>query len=143
MALLLVAVCLAGCSDSPEEVRADYCQVVHDHQRRLSEIMADQGPTTLLRALPVFRDLRAAAPRDIEDDWARIVEALAGLDRALADAGVDPGSYDAEKPPADVTKEQRQAIAHAADALARPEVAESLEAVKTQALDVCKTPLYR
>lgn len=141
--VLLAATALAGCTQSQEDVRADYCEVVKEQQRRLSEIMADSGPTTLLHALPVFRTLQARAPRDIEDKWTRVVDALSGLDAALADAGVDPDSYRAGKPPEDVTRAQQRAISDAADELARPEVAHALEGVKTQALDVCKTPLYR
>ena len=141
--VVLVACGLSGCTETQVEVRADYCEVVKDNQEQLSETMAESGPATLLRALPVFRRLQAAAPRDIEGEWATVVDALSGLDRALDDAGVDPRSYDAADPPADVTKDERQSIAHAADDLARPEVADALEGVRTQSLDVCKTPLYR
>ena len=36
-----------------------------DHQKRLTEIMSDAGPTSLLEALDSFRELRAEAPSDI------------------------------------------------------------------------------
>lgn len=141
--LPVLALLLAGCSDTPEEVRADYCESVAARQVELSEILAEESPATLLRALPVFRDLGADAPRDIEDDWARVIDALTALDEALDDAGVDAAAYDADRPPAEVTEAQQRAISRAADGVARPEVAAALAGVQQQAKDVCKTPLHR
>lgn len=143
-AWLLVGVLgVAGCSDSPEEVRADYCDRVSEHQRELSEIMTDETPATLLRALPVFRSLAEDSPRDIEDDWAVVLDALTGLQEALDAAGVEPGEYDADDPPAGVTAEERKAIAGAADSLLSEETVTAFEGVHQQARDVCTTPLYR
>ena len=85
----------------------------------------------------------ADAPRDIEDDWARVIDALTALDEALDDAGVDAAAYDADQPPAEVTEAQQRAISRAADGVARPEVAAALAGVQQQAKDVCKTPLHR
>ncbi|QZY30522.1 hypothetical protein [Nocardioides coralli] len=134
---------LGGCSESPEDVRADYCEEVEDRQVELSEIMAEDSPATLLRALPVFRDLAAEAPRDIADEWELLIGALDGLDAALNDAGVEPADYDADDPPPGVSEEQQRAIARAADELASGEVAAAYEGVQQQAKDVCQTPLYR
>ncbi len=107
---LVPAVALAGlllsasaCSDSPEDVRADYCEEVADRQVELTEVMAQEGPDTLLRAVPVLRALAEEAPRDLEDEWDRLLDALDGLDEALDTAGVDATTYDAERPPAGVT----------------------------------------
>lgn len=134
---------VTGCSESPEDVRADYCEQVEEQQVRLSEIMAEESPATLLRALPVFRDLAEAAPRDIADEWDRLLGALTGLDEALSEAGVDPEEYDADAPPEGVTGSQQEDIARAADELARPEVSAAFKGVQQQAKDVCGTPLYR
>ena len=90
---------LSACSDSPEDVRADYCEEVADRQVELSELMAEEGPDTLLRAVPVLRELADEAPRDIQDEWDRLLDALDGLDEALDAAGVDASTYDAERPP--------------------------------------------
>jgi hypothetical protein len=135
-ALLAVALLLTGCSDSAEEARADYCASVQDQQERLSELLAEERPDALLRALPVFRELAGEAPRDVADDWTLLVDALEG-------AGVEAGEYDADDPPASVTREQQRDIARAADALARPDVVAAYDGVKQQAVDVCKTPLFR
>jgi hypothetical protein len=142
-ALLAAAWLLVGCSESPEDVRADYCEVLSDTQVELSETMADESPATLLRALPLLRDLSAEAPRDIVDEWELLVGALDGLDDALAEAGVDPADYDADNPPDGVSEAQQQEIADAADELARTEVAAAFEGVQQHAKDVCQTPLYR
>ncbi|GAA1475607.1 hypothetical protein GCM10009623_00530 [Nocardioides aestuarii] len=139
--MLLLA--LAGCSNSPEDVRADYCSSVRDQQERLSGILAEERPDALLRALPVFRELSGQAPRDVADDWTLLIEALEGLDEALVEADVDPGDYDAGDPPASVTGAQQRSIAEAADALTRPEVVAAYDGVKQQAVDVCNTPLFR
>lgn len=139
---LLLAVLAAGCADSPEDVRSDYCEVVTAQQEELTEIMAEESPATLLRALPIYRQLAAAAPRDIQDEWTVVTDALGGLDRALEEAGVDPVTYDARKPPAGVGREQREAIVRAATEVARPEVAAALEGVQQHAKDVCKKPLH-
>ncbi len=140
---LLTGILLTGCSNSPEDVRADYCEDVEDHQVALSDALAEDSPDALLGALPIFQDLADAAPRDIEDDWAVFLDALEGLDEALDEAGVEAAAYDADQPPADVTEDQQAAIARAADQLARPEVSQAYEGVKQQAKDVCKTALYQ
>lgn len=134
---------LAGCSESPEEVRADYCERVAEHQRELSEIMTDEAPVTLLRALPVFRSLAEDAPRDIDDEWAQVIDALTGLQEALDAAGVEAGEYDADDPPEGVTGEERDAIARAADELVDQETMAALDGVLQHAKDVCKKPLYQ
>ena len=138
--LLMVGV-LAGCGDSPEDVRADYCERVEDNQVALTEALAEDDPDALLAALPIFRELAEDPPRDIEDDWNAFIDALEGLAEALEGAGVDAASYDADQPPADVTEEEQDAIAAAADELFG--VSDAFEGVKQQAKDVCKTPLYQ
>ncbi len=141
LAGLLLA--LTACSDSPEDVRADYCDEVADRQVELTELMAEEGPDTLLRAVPLLRDLADGAPRDIRDEWDRLLDALDGLDKALDAAGADASTYDARRPPAGVTEEQQAAIARAADELATQETIAAWEGVKQHAKDVCRTPLYQ
>lgn len=143
LAGVLVAGVLTGCSNSPEDVRADYCEVVKEQQVALTEALAEESPDALLGALPVFRELAEKAPRDIEDDWTVFIGALEGLQEALAAAGAEAASYDAKNPPEDVTGEQQEDIARAADELVRPEVSAAFEGVKQQAKDVCKTALYQ
>ena len=141
--LVVAAALLAGCGEDPEEVRADYCEVVTERQAELSEIRADDSPTTLLRALPVFRDLAEEAPPDITDDWSVLIDAIEELQGALEQAEVDPSTYDPGDPPDELTREERGAIERAAAGLLHPRTDAAFQAVDQQARDVCKTPLYR
>ena len=128
---------LAGCASEQEQ----YCEAVEEHQAELTEIAAQTDGTALLDALDIYRALRDEAPRDITDEWQQVIRSLEALDDALADAGVDPESYDAGKPPEGVTPEQRRAIAQAATDVGSLETQRALQGVEQQARDVCKTPL--
>ena len=144
VAVLTGPLLLAGCGEpSAEEVRTDYCQAVTEQQRALSDRLADRSPTALLEAQPIFRDLAAEAPSDIADDWDVLLDALDGLDEALADADVDPAAYDPAKPPSDLTDEQRASIERAAAELLNPRTQDAVAAVDQQARDVCQTPLFQ
>lgn len=135
---LLLLVPLAACADEKEQ----YCDAVEEHQERLTEIAAEGGPTALLDALEIYRDLREQAPSDIRDEWQQVVGSLENLQGALADAGVDdPAEFDADDPPEGVTEEQLEAIARAADAVGSTETRDALAGLEQQARDVCKTPL--
>jgi hypothetical protein len=136
--LVVLLTPLAGCASEQEE----YCEAVKDHQKRLTEIMSDAGPTALLEALDSFRELRAEAPSDISDEWQQVIRSIEGLQRALDDAGVDPEDYDGGKPPEGVGKEDRQAIARAASDVGSQETEVALAGVRQQALDVCQTQLW-
>ena len=142
--LLAAAVLLVGCGEpTDEEVRTDYCETVRQEQRTLSERLAEQSPTALLDARPVFERLAAAAPDDVADDWRVLLDALDNLDEALAAADVDPATYDPAKPPAGLDREARTAIERAAAELLNPRTREAVTAVDQQARDVCQTPLFQ
>lgn len=138
VAVALVVPLLTGCGDATE----DYCETVHERQQELSEVLGEGGPTALLQALPIFEDLAEQAPRDIRDEWDIVVGALEGLRDALADAGVDPATYDREDPPAGLTDAERTKIDAAARELASPQTQAAFAGVEQQARDVCKTPLH-
>jgi len=133
---LLVAV-LTGCASDQER----YCGAVEDRQGELSDLLASGGDAALIDALDVFRDLADEAPPDIRDEWALVNDRIATLADALAAAGVDPASYDAEEPPARLGAGDRVRIEDAARGLGARETQEALAAVEQQALDVCQTPL--
>jgi len=137
-ALLLLMTPLAGCASQKEQ----YCDAVKEHQKSLTEIMSDAGPTALLKALNDFRALRAEAPSDITDEWQQVIRSIEGLQQALDDAGVDPEDFDGGKPPKGLSKEDRQAIAQAADQVGSRTTEVALAGVQQQALDVCKTQLW-
>ena len=140
VALLLLVPLLAGCADDPQ---ADYCEVVTEHQAALSDIAASDDAGAIFGALDMYDDLRAAAPRDIADDWAAVVEPLHGLEDVLTDHGVDPSSYSAESPPADLDAAGRAEIEAAARTVGSEQTVAAMAAVEQHALDVCGTPLSR
>ena len=131
---------VSGCSRDPQ---AAYCETVEDQQETLSEIAASEDPGSLLDALPAYRELAGDAPRDVAGDWAQVVESLEGLGSALDEAGVDPGEYDAARPPTDVSAEDRSAIEGAAKVLGSRDTVTAMGRVEQHALDVCGTPLSR
>lgn len=137
---VLVALLGSGCSGDPQ---AGYCDTVEEHQAALSEIAASDDAGALFGALDLYDDLRDQAPRDIEDDWAAVVGPLRELERVLSANGVDPSSYSAEEPPADLDTEDRAEIEAAARAVGSEQTVTAMAAVEQHALDVCGTPLSR
>lgn len=130
-----------GLGDAREDRFSAYCEEVERQQQPLSEAFAQGETTGLLAALPSFEKLQDEAPDDIADEWGTVVRRIAVLRDALDDAGVDPATYDPEKPPAGVTRDQRAAISAAATALASRPTQQAFQAVQQQVRDVCGTPL--
>ena len=128
---------LAGCGSKQDE----YCGAVKDHQTELSDIVGSGDPDALLEALDIFRDLQGKAPGDITDEWQQVVTSIEGLQKALEDAGVDPTTYDRDKPPAGLSADDRAKIDAAAKALGSGTTLRALQDLDQQARDVCKTPL--
>jgi hypothetical protein len=137
LAVSLLAAGLSGCADQKEK----YCDAVKDHQQELGEVLGEEGPTALLKALPIFRDLADEAPQDIRDEWRTFIAALEGLESALEDAGVDPATYDRDNPPADLSQAQQDKIDAAALELVSPQTETAFEGIQQQARDVCHTTL--
>ena len=137
---LLVCLLSASCSSDPQ---ATYCDAVEEHQAALTDVAASDDAGALFGALDVYQDLRDKAPRDIADDWAAVLDPLRALEEALEDQGVDPSSYAADAPPADLDDAGRQAIETAARAVGSQQTVAAMAAVEQHALDVCGTPLSR
>jgi hypothetical protein len=133
---VLLGALLTGCGGGD-----DYCDAVEDHQTELSDVTASGDAGALLQALPIFRDLEKRSPDDISDDWQAFLEPLEELDDALADAGIDPATYDAEALPGSLDDEQRTRIQDAAARILAPAVVGAFDSVQQQAKDVCHTPL--
>ena len=137
-ALLLLMTPLTGCASQQEQ----YCDAVKEHQKSLTEIMSDAGPTALLEALDDFRSLRAEAPSDIGDEWQQVIRSIEALQQALDDAGVDAADFDSGQPPEGVSKQEQEAIARAAEEVGSQRTEVALAGVRQQALDVCTTQLW-
>jgi hypothetical protein len=118
-----------------------YCGAVEDHQSELGSIIQGGDRAALIQALPDFEDLQGKAPDDVADDWQLVVTRIQALDTALAQAGVDPTTYDPKQPPAGVSTEDRLLIRRAAAALAASDTQQALATVQQEVLDVCHTPL--
>lgn len=112
---------LVGCSADPQEA---YCARVSAHQETLTEVAASQEDDALFDALPSYRDLAAHAPRDVEDEWQRVVTSLQALEEAVRSGD------DAEVQAASAQLGSRQTV-------------EAMAALEQHALDVCGTPLAR
>ena len=138
--LLLAALALTGCSGDPQE---DYCEAVTDHQEELTDVAASEDSGALFDALDTYDDLREQAPRDIADDWDSVIDPLRALEQALEDHGVDPSSYTADEPPADLDDEGREEIEAAARDVGSEQTVTAMAAVEQHALDVCGEPLSR
>lgn len=139
LAAALAVATLSGCGD--DDPYADYCGAVKSHQEQLSKTLDAGGPQALLEALPTFQELQDQAPGDIADDWAVLTKALSDLREALDAAGVDPSTYDPQKPPSGVTQAEQDRIAAAATAVGSQRTQQALAAVDQQARDVCHASL--
>ena len=128
---------LAGCGSDQDS----YCDAVQDHQEELTEIVGTGEPDAMLRALEIFDELQDRAPADITDEWQQVVSSIESLEEALDEAGVDPATYDREKPPADLSAAARTRIDDAAARVGSAETAQAIQDLDQQARDVCHTPL--
>ncbi|GAA5121594.1 hypothetical protein GCM10023339_38640 [Alloalcanivorax gelatiniphagus] len=131
---------LTACAGDPQGA---YCEAVEEHQVELSEVAASDDATALFDALDDYDDLAARAPRDIADDWAAVVDPLHDLESALEEHDVDPATYSALQPPADLDDPAREQIEAAAREVGAERTVEAMAAVEQHALDVCGTPLSR
>jgi hypothetical protein len=131
---------LVSCGDEDDPFAA-YCKEVKAHQTALSEDLAGGETTGLIDALPEFERLAAKSPDDLQDEWHTVTSRIGALVDALEAAGVDPATYDRQKPPGGLSEADRDAIDAAARAMARPEMVQALAGVEQQARDVCRTPL--
>lgn len=139
-ALLLLVPLLVGCTADPQ---ADYCDEVEEHQAALSDIAASEDAGALFGALDIYDDLHELAPRDIADDWTAVLTPLRELEQVLTDHGLDPSSYAADDPPADLDDEGRAQVEAAARRVGSEQTVTAMAAVEQHALDVCGTPLSR
>ena len=130
----------AACSGDPIE---SYCDDLREESPAVGAAAEDAGSTqeALLDLLPTLRDLADAAPRDIADDWELLVSRVEGLRTALADADVDPATYDPEDPPDGLDADAREAITRAGQRLVEADLLRAVQSVQQQALDVCQVTL--
>ncbi|MGZ4448367.1 MAG: hypothetical protein ACXVW1_06260 [Nocardioides sp.] len=128
---------LAGCQSRQDS----YCSAVKDHQADLSSIVDSGSKDALLQALPIFQDLQDKAPSDVSDEWQQLVSRVQALQDALRQAGVDPATYDRDKPPAGLSAADKAAIDAASKQLGGGETLAAYQAIDQEVRDVCQTSL--
>lgn len=135
---LAVLPLVSGCGGSAIE---DYCDAVQEHQKELTEQVANGGPAALIDTLDTFRDLEEKAPRDIKDEWQLVIRRIEVLQQALEAADVDPSDYDRNNPPAGLSPQEQAGIDAAAQELGSQATLDAFAGLQQQALDVCQTAL--
>jgi hypothetical protein len=129
----LLVTLLTGCSDREDA----YCEALAEEQSTLSEL-ADSGSGEVLdRTLDSLERLRGEAPDELRDEWDTVVRAYRALAEAVDDAGVDPGGFDPEDPPAGVSEEEARRLADFAGALRSPRVIDASLGIEDHATSVC------
>jgi len=116
-----------------------YCDQVSAHT---ADVEAGKGTMqNPVEGLPALKELAAAAPSDIKDEWQVVLNAVRGLQQAFDATGVDPNTTDISALPDSVTPEQRQRLRDAASRLLSPEVKAAIAGIDQEVRDVCHTPL--
>ena len=136
---ILVVSLTAGCADQTEA----YCDTLADNRQVLTDLAdtaASPGGNIFERSLPVFDELREAAPDTLVDEWDTFIFAWEGLAATFEAAGVDPSEYRGGATP-EITAQDRSAIEDAAEHLNSSRVVDATTAIEQQALDVCDVDL--
>ncbi|UUZ58957.1 hypothetical protein [Nocardioides sp. B-3] len=111
VALGVAAVVLTACS---EDGTGGYCESVKEHRVVLSDPAASTEPGAVFELLGPYAELRDEAPRDLRDEWSRVIGRIEALQSALDEAGVDPSTYDPKTTPDGLPAAERAAIRGAA-----------------------------
>jgi hypothetical protein len=137
---VVVVLSVAGCGGE-EQARDDYCAQLRTDQAKFSEMFASGDPSSLLDNVAMLDEVADKAPADLRDEWQTLLNAVHGLDDALARAGVEPHDFQSGKQPVGLSARERKAISDAADALTSRQVLSSASGIDQQARDVCKIQL--
>ena len=133
VATLMLAAVLVGCSSDEDS----YCEALSAEQDTVSQLAARGSGDVLTPTLASFERLQDAAPDELRDEWDTVVRAYRALADAVDETGVDPGSYDPEKPPAGVPGAQARALADAAKSLQSARVLDAGRGIEDHARTAC------
>jgi hypothetical protein len=131
---------LAGCGESEDDARADYCAQVKADADGITRAVDEKGSAAFVDVLPTLEGLADKAPGDVRDEWQVFLNALRGLRDALDATGVKPEEVTGTLPEG-LSAADRQRIRGAASVLAGDDVRLATKSVEQHALDVCHTPL--
>lgn len=130
-AALLLA--LTGCGGDE-----DYCTIAQEDQA----VFVDDGTGLgLVTNIEKLKQMAAASPDDLSDEWQVFVDAIETLRAAIDSVGLEPADFVDGKPPASTPAADQQTIAAAASQLSQPEVVEAAGGIEQHAKDVCKFQL--
>lgn len=142
-ALALVALVLpvlAGCQQSEEDRRADYCEAVADAADELTRTADEGGAGAFLQALPVLEELAEQSPSDLKDEWQTYLGALRNLRDVLSETGVEPEELTDGVPERLGAAEQERVLGAVRNVRSRA-TAQAAQGITQQALDVCDTQI--
>ena len=137
---LLLTGAVAGCDQSEEERRADYCAAVSAAAEELTRTADEGGAGAFLDALPTLEELAQQSPSDLKDEWQTYLGALENLRDVLAEAEVEPDEL-GDGVPRRLSKAQRQRVEGAVRLVRSDKTAAAAAGITQQALDVCDTQL--
>ncbi len=138
----LLAATLAGCggSDGPD---SEYCKDLKAASSQF-ETITSSDVANFDEAFDQLRKLADKAPDELEDDWATIDKHLAGIEKALDDAGIkleDFKMIQEGKMPEGVNVAKLQGLATEFQKLSGPESEKANDAITKHAKDVCKVDI--
>ena len=138
--VLLLLPVVAGCEQSEEERRADYCAAVSDAAEELTRTADEGGAGAFLDALPLLEDLAQQSPSDLKDEWQTYLGALQNLRDVLADVEVAPDELE-DGVPERLSKAERRRVEGAVRLVRSEKTRTAAAGITQQALDVCDTQL--
>lgn len=136
-AALLAVVGLTACSEDPDEA---YCETLREEREVLADLAGEAGePGTdvLGQTLESLRTLRDAAPSELDDEYATVVNAWEALADVVAEVGIDPADYDRRETLRDLPAADSRRLRQTAAALGSQRVNDASTGIEDHALQVC------
>lgn len=138
----LAALVLTTASCSEEDPDEAYCEVVRREQKVLDDLAGQPRGTDVLTPLSEsLQRLQDAAPPELEDEYATVVNAYEGLVDAVERAGVDPAKVRGGKLPADLDPATKRTLRQTAAQVAAPRVTDATLGIEDHAQQVCHVDL--
>ena len=141
LAVVVLAASLTSCSSDPE---GNYCDELAGTRDRLVTLALGSGKDQgayLEPALRLFEGLRAKSPSSLRDEWDTFVFAWSDLVEVLDETGVDPTTFDPEKRPAGLSKQDFDRVRAAAAELGSARVRDAVRGITEHADQVCDVSL--
>ena len=135
---VLLVLCLTSCSKDPE---ADYCDALRSSRSDLVRGLQGGAGSAAETALGVMKDLRAAAPPELHDEWDTVVFAYEDLVQAVEATGAPIDDFGAKTRPDGVSPRQWRQVREFAATLSSPRVIDAARGIEDHAREVCDVDL--